>query len=416
MNKALLSIMAVLLLSTLTIFAQKIDLKQLEGMRMRNIGPAGMSGRVTAIDVVLSNPDVIYIGTASGGVWKSESGGITWKPIFDKQPLQAIGSLTINQNNPSEIWVGTGEGNPRNSANSGEGIYKSIDGGRTWKLMGLEATRSIHRIIIHRDNPNVVYAGATGPTWGADEARGVYRTKDGGQTWEKILYINEETGVGDMVVDPANPNKLIVAMWEHGRKPWTFNSGGPGSGLHVTYDGGDSWERRTSKDGLPKGDLGRIGLAIAPSKTNIVYALVEAKVNALYKSTDGGHKWSKVSDKNIGNRPFYYADIFVDPKNENRLFNLYSYISRSEDAGKSFSGIGGGVHPDHHAFWIHPDHPNYIIEGNDGGLNISRDGGNTWRFVENLPLAQFYHINYDMDIPYHIAGGNARQWLLGRSQ
>ncbi len=395
------------LLGFSSLSAQKIDTDQLKGIKIRNIGPAGMSGRVTSIDVDLSDDDIIYAGTASGGVWKSMDGGITWKPIFDKQPVQSIGAVAVNQRNPSEIWVGTGEGNPRNSHNSGGGIFKSLDGGKTWKDMGLKATKNIHRIIIHRDNPDIVFVGAMGSVWGPNEERGVFRTKDGGKTWEKILYNNDETGIGDMVVDPTNPNKIVAAMWEYGRKPWTFNSGGPGSGLYVTYDGGDTWTKRTDEDGLPKGDLGRIGLAIAASKPNIIYALVEAKENALYKSVDGGEKWSKVSDKNIGNRPFYYADIYVDPKNENRIYNLYSVVSRSEDGGKTFETLlpYSGVHPDHHAFWVHPDDPSYLIEGNDGGLNISRDGGDNWRFVTNLPLAQFYHISYDMDIPYNIAGG-----------
>ncbi|GJM35041.1 MAG: hypothetical protein DHS20C18_40420 [Saprospiraceae bacterium] len=366
-----------------------------------------MSGRVTSIDVDLSDPDIIYAGTASGGVWKSTNGGINWKSIFDKQPVQSIGAVAVYQHNPSIIWVGTGEGNPRNSHNSGGGVYKSLDGGKTWTCMGLKETKNIHRLIIHRDNPDIVYVGAMGSVWGPNEERGVYRTRDGGETWEKILYNNHEAGIGDLVVDPTNPNKLIAAMWEYGRKPWTFNSGGPGSGLYVTYDGGDTWTKRTDEDGLPKGELGRIGLAIAPSKPNIVYALVEAKENALYKSTDGGEKWTKVADKNIGNRPFYYADIYVDSKNENRIYNLFSVVSRSEDGGKTFETIlpYSGVHPDHHAFWIHPDDPNYLIDGNDGGLNISRDGGDNWRFATNLPLAQFYHINYDMDIPYNVAGG-----------
>ncbi len=392
----------------LSLFGQKTNVEQLKGMKIRNIGPAGMSGRVTSIDVDLSNPQKIFIGTASGGVWKSTSGGMTWEPIFDKEALQSIGAVCINQKNPSEIWVGTGEGNPRNSHNSGEGIYKSIDGGKNWKLMGLKNTRLIHRIIINPHNPDIVYAGALGSAWGPNEERGLFKTTDGGKTWKKILYINDSTGVADLVVDPSNPNKIIAAMWEFGRKPWVFNSGGKGSGIHISYDGGENWKEITEMEGLPKGDLGRIGLAIAPSKPNIIYALVEAKKNALYKSTDGGEKWVKIADKNIGNRPFYYADIYVDPKNENRVWNLWSYVSKSEDGGKTFKTIldyGKGVHPDHHAFWIHPENPDYIIDGNDGGLNISRDGGLNWEFVDNLPLAQFYHINYDMDFPYNVLGG-----------
>ena len=389
-------------------FSQKINVEDLEGMSLRNIGPAGMSGRVTAIDVDLSNPEIIYIGTASGGVWRSESGGIKWEPIFDEVPVQSIGSLAINQKNPDEIWVGTGEGNPRNSQNSGEGIYKSIDGGKTWKLMGLEKTRVIHRILIHKDNPDIVYVGAQGSAWGDSKERGVFKTTNGGKTWKKVLFVNKGTGIGDLVIDPTNPNKLIAAMWEFRRKPWTFSSGGENSGLYITYNGGENWKELTSEEGLPKGNLGRIGLAFAPSKPNIVYALIEAKTNGLYKSTDGGNKWKLVSEKNIGNRPFYYADIFVDTGNENRIWNLWTYVSKSEDGGKTFETIldyGKGVHPDHHAWWQHPTDPNYIIEGNDGGVNISRDNGVNWRFIENLPLAQFYHINYDMDIPYNVMGG-----------
>lgn len=397
-----------LLLTPLFLNAQKIEVDLLKGIKARSIGPAGMSGRVTTIDVELNKPNTIYAGTASGGVWKSDSGGIRWTPIFDKEKVQSIGALAINQKNPAEIWVGTGEGNPRNSHNSGLGIFKSIDGGKTWAHMGLENSRLIHRIIIHRDNPDIVYVAALGSAWGSNSERGVFKTTDGGKTWNKVLYVNDSTGAADLVIDPNNPNKLIAAMWEFGRQPWTFNSGGEGSGLYHSYDGGENWTKVTPKEGLPEGNLGRIGLAIAPSSPNVVYALVEADEFALYRSTDGGHKWTKRStDKNIGNRPFYYADIFVDPQNENRVYSLWSVVSRSEDGGKTFSVIipYSGVHPDHHALWIHPDDPNYIIEGNDGGLNISRDRGRSWRFIENLPLAQFYHINYDMDIPYHVSGG-----------
>ncbi len=391
--------------------AQPFPLEHFKNMKPRNIGPAGMSGRVTAIDVLLSDPDVIYVGTASGGVWRSLSGGTDWEPIFDEAPIQSVGALKINQRNPYEIWVGTGEGNPRNSQNSGAGIYKTIDGGKTWKLMGLEGSKTIHRIIIHRDDPNTVFVGALGSAWGPNSERGVFKTTDGGKTWRKVLFVNDSTGCADLVVDPTNPNKLIAAMWEYGRNPWTFNSGGEGSGIWVTFDGGETWERRTDKDGLPKGPLGRIGLAIAPSKPNIVYALVEAKENALYKSYDGGFKWQKMAsantnETNVSNRPFYYHEIYVDPLNENRIFSLHSTLTKSEDGGKTFEPwVGWKIHPDHHAFWIHPNDPSYMIEGNDGGLNISHDGGRTWRFAENIPVAQFYHIDIDMSIPYRVCGG-----------
>jgi len=403
-------VILIFLVSSILGNSQSIDLKNFEGIKARSIGPAGMSGRVTSIDVVHRQEEIIYVGTASGGLWKSTNAGISWNPIFDKEGVASIGAVSINQQNPDEIWVGTGEGNPRNSHNSGIGIYRSLDAGRTWKHMGLSKTRLIHRIIINEENPEIIYVGTLGSGWGPNPERGVFKTIDGGKTWEKILYINNETGCADLVVDPSNPNKLIAAMWEFGRKPWTFNSGGKGSGLHITYDGGTTWEKITAEDGLPKGDLGRMGVAIAASKPDVVYAYVEAKKNAFYASTDGGHTWEKRGDKNMGNRPFYYADIYVDPSNENRIFSLHSTITTSEDGGKNWSTLAGfsgfsGIHPDHHAMWIHPTKSHIMMEGNDGGLNISYDKGKTWRFVENLPLAQFYHINYDMDFPYNVYGG-----------
>ncbi|QIE58155.1 hypothetical protein G5B37_00815 [Rasiella rasia] len=392
--------------------AQQLTNDILKDLKPRNIGPGGMSGRVTSIDVVTTNPDVMYVGTASGGLWKSTSGGVKWDPIFDNEKTASIGAVAIQQSNPSVIWVGTGEGNPRNSLNGGFGVYKSLDGGKTWKSMGLENTRHIHKILVDPTNPNVVYVGAIGSPWGVHPERGVFKTTDGGKTWNKILFQNNKTGVADMVMDPTNPNKLMVAMWEHKRDPWFFKSGGEGSGLFITHDGGTTWEERTDADGLPKGELGRIGLAIAPNKPNVVYALVEAKKNALYKSTDGGFKWKKINDKNdIGNRPFYYSDIFVDPQNENRVYSVFTYVNVSEDGGKNFTelmpayGVDNGVHPDHHAWWIHPNDGSFMMDGNDGGLNITHDGGASWRFVGNLPVAQFYHINVDNEFPYNVYGG-----------
>lgn len=400
-----------LLLATAIVHGQKVDMDIFKDMKARSIGPAAMSGRITAIDVVESNPNIIFAGAASGGLWRSTGGGFDWEPLFDDEAVLGIGAIEIHQKNPDIIWVGTGEGNPRNSVSSGYGVYKSIDGGDTWELMGLEKTRNIHRIYIHPENPDVVYVGAIGSPWGEHKERGLYRTTDGGKTWEQILFNNELTGVADMVADPSNPDKIFVAMWEHKRQPWTFESGGEGSGLYVTYDGGDTWKNLTGEGGLPKGPYGRIGLSIVHSKPDYVYAIIESEANALYRSTDGGKTWERRTtaekEGNMGNRPFYYSSIYTDPENENRVYSLYSMVSRSEDGGKSFDVIipYSGVHPDHHAWWIHPEDPSFMIDGNDGGLNITRDMGKTWTFSEKLPVGQFYHINVDDEFPYNLYGG-----------
>lgn len=401
----------ILILTVLGVCSIKIqgqnELDLFKNMSMRSIGPAVTSGRVTAIDVHPNDPNIIITGTASGGVWKSENGGVNWQPIFDDQPVCGIGALKIDPSNPDIVWAGTGEGNPRNSQTSGRGIYKSLDAGRTWKLSGLEETKTIHRICINPRKGDEVYVGAHGSAWGPNKERGIFKTIDGGNTWQKILYVNDTTGCADLVMDPSNPTKLFAAMYHYRREPWFFKSGGSGSGLYMTVDGGKEWKKLTSKDGLPEGELGRIGLAIAPGNPKVVYALIEANKTGLYKSTDGGYKWSLVTTETIDDRPFYYHEIYVDPQNENHLIYLHSIVSESIDGGKTWKTILPyyGVHPDHHAFWWSSTDPDYMIEGNDGGLNISRDGGHNWQFAANLPLGQFYHINYDMETPYNVYGG-----------
>jgi photosystem II stability/assembly factor-like uncharacterized protein len=368
-----------------------------------------MSGRITAIDAVVDDPNIIYLGAASGGVWKTVNGGGAWEPVFDEQPILNIGAIAIQQNNPSVVWAGTGEGNPRNSINLGEGIYKTLDGGKTWKRMGLEKTRNIHRILVDPLNPQTVYAGAIGNPYAEHPERGVFKTTDGGETWNRTLHTNDTSGVADMIMDPSNPNKLFAAMWQHRRTPWSLQSGGPGSGLYMTTDGGRNWKKLGKAEGLPEGNYGRIGLAISRSNPNVVYALVEATKNGLYRSEDGGYSWTLVnSDPQwVTNRPFYFQDIACDPQNENRLWLIYQMISASEDGGKSFNVVipYNGIHPDHHAFWIHPKNGSYIIDGNDGGIGITRDRGKTWLFDEKLPVGQFYHINVDNEMPYHVMGG-----------
>ncbi len=381
---------------------------KLEALKPRSIGPAAMSGRITSIDVDPRDPDRIYAGSASGGLWRSDNQGTTWTPIFDDQDSASIGAVAVDPLNSDVIWVATGEANPRNSQSVGTGIYKSVDGGQSWQRLGLEKSEHLHRILIHPRRTDTVYVCATGPTWSDGEQRGVYKSSDGGQSWNRVLYVNQSTGCADLVMDPVNPDKLMAALWDHRRTPWDFRSGGPGSGLHVTYDGGATWSKRTHEDGLPEGDLGRIGLAIAKSRPEVAYALVEAKKSALFRSEDGGRSWEVVNDsRGIANRPFYYCDIRVDPANENRVFNIFSSVTISEDGGRNFENLVGfsSAHSDHHAFWIDAENPQYMIDGNDGGLAISRDGGKKWRFAENLPLGQFYHISVDEQTPYRVYGG-----------
>ncbi|TFH35777.1 MAG: hypothetical protein E4G95_06500, partial [Bacteroidia bacterium] len=383
--------------------AQKVDMSLFHGMKPRNIGPAGMSGRVTAIAVDQVNEEVFYIGTASGGLWKTTSGGVRFEPIFDDQKVASIGALAIDPQRPDIIWAGTGEGNPRNSLTGGYGLYKSTDGGKTWILSGLEQTRHIHRILVNPNNSDIVYVGAIGSPWAPNKERGVYKTTDGGKTWKQILFTAEPAGVADMVMDPRNPDKIFVAMWNHQRWPWFFNSGGEGSGIYLTLNGGDSFTKLS--EGLPE-SIGRVGLSIAKSRPDYVYAFVESQTNAIYRSTDGGFKWEKRGVEGIGNRPFYYAEIYVDPANENRLFTLFSGINMSEDGGLTFPvSIGQTVHLDHHAWWINPNNPKHMIDGNDGGMAITYDQGKSWRHITNLPVGQFYHVAVDMEKPYNVYGG-----------
>lgn len=391
-----------------------IDADLLSGMKARAIGPAATSGRITDIEVVVNQPNIMYAGTATGGLWKSVNSGLNWRPIFDDQDYASIGAIAINQSNPDEIWVGTGEGNVRNSTSYGGGIYKSIDAGKTWTLMGLAKTERINRIAIDPTNPNIVYVAALGTLWSENTDRGIYKTEDGGKTWKKILYVDQKTGGTDIKMDPQNPNKLYAAMWQFRRWPYRFESGGKGSGLYISFDGGNSWTQKTEDDGLPKGELGRIVIATAKSNPNRVYALVEAKKSALVRSDDGGHSWSEVNkETKIADRPFYYSELEVDPQNENIVYNLATFVRRSIDGGKTFTQIesvnccaaGNTIHIDTHSLWINPQNSKHMILGNDGGLAITRDKASTWRYVQNLPVSQFYHIRVDDAHPYNIYGG-----------
>jgi len=391
-----------------------LDPELLHGLQARSIGPAAVSGRITAIDVVRSDPNRMVIGAATGGVWISGNGGLTWTPVFDEQPVASIGAIAINQQNPDIIWVGTGEGNVRNSTSIGAGVFKSIDGGRSWKQTGLAASERIHRIALHPHKPEVAYVAAMGTLWGENEERGIYKTSDGGTSWQRVLYSDQKTGGSDVKLDPFNPEKVYASLWEFRRWPYFFKSGGPGSGLYISWNGGEDWTRKTEDDGLPAGELGRIAIAPSAAEPGRVYALAEAEKSALIRSDDGGESWSRVNeDYKISSRPFYYSLIAADPENPDRVYNVFENIGVSIDGGKTFENNplvvccapGNFIHIDNHALWINPDDPKHMVIGNDGGIAITQDRGDTWRFVRNLPLSQFYHIAVDNDLPYNIYGG-----------
>ncbi|MFD2166330.1 hypothetical protein ACFSJY_08625 [Thalassotalea euphylliae] len=413
MKKSLTSLLVSAALFT-TGAQASIDTSLLSGIKARNIGPAATSGRISDVEAVISNPNIIYATAASGGVWKSENAGLNWTPIFDEQDYASTGALAINQQIPDIIWVGTGEGNVRNSVSIGGGIYKSVDGGKSWKNMGLKNSEHINQIALHPTNPDIAYVAALGTLWSENEERGIFKTTDGGKTWKNILYVDKKTGGTDIKMDPTNPNKLYASMWQFRRWPDKFESGGPGSGLFVSTDGGETWQEKTVADGLPSGDLGRITLDIAESQPNTVYALVEAEKSALLRSDDGGDNWRTVnSEYNVADRPFYYSKIEVDPNNPDIIYNIATFIRRSIDGGKTFSKIdkvdccaaGNTIHIDNHSLWINPEDSEHIILGNDGGLAITQDKGDSWRFVQNLALSQFYHIRVDDATPYNIYGG-----------
>ncbi|HMQ06911.1 MAG TPA: hypothetical protein PKC30_06385 [Saprospiraceae bacterium] len=396
--------------SSLSLFCQEaISLKgdQLFGsMKARHIGPAVMSGRITDIELHPKNSNIIYAGAAGGGVWKSTDGGIFFTSIFDKH-AQSIGCITVDPVDPDNvIWVGTGETWVRNSVSVGDGIYKSTDGGNNWKSMGLNNSERIAGIRINPKNNQEIYVGVLGALWSDSDERGVYKSSDGGENWEKILYINETTGVADIEMDPLNPNILYVSMWEFRRTPWSFNSGGIHSGLYKTTDGGKNWEK--IHNGFPSGKLGRIALAVAPSNPNIIYVVLETEkkeTNGLYRSDDGGISWKHLNkDFELVVRPFYFSRIIVDPKNPDKLVKggLYGAISR--DGGKTFKNLGM-MHPDIHDVAFHIDNSDIMYVGTDGGVYRSFNGGSTLEIVQNLPVSQFYHVSVDDAEPYNVYGG-----------
>jgi len=385
-----------------------IDPSRLAGLAVRSIGPAGMSGRVATVEGVESDPNVLYVGGAGGGIFKTINGGATWEPVFDAQGTLPIGAIAIYQANPAIVWAGTGEANLHHSSASGDGVYRSLDGGKTWSHLGLEATGRIARIVLHPTNPDVAWVAALGPTYAESPERGVFKTEDGGRTWSKILYVDAKTGAADLAIDPRNPGKLYAAMWQHRRWPWIFKSGGPGSGLFVSHDGGLTWKHRTEDDGLPEGELGRIKIAVSRSNPEVVYAMVEAATSALLRSDDGGASFRTVNaTANLDLRPFFFPGLAVDPQWPNRVYNLDMSLHVSEDNGRSFRDLlgGQGVHPDLHAIWIDSADPRHLVLASDGGVYVSRDRGRRAVFLPNLPLGQFYRVAVDQAVPYNVFGG-----------
>lgn len=373
-------------------------------LEWRNIGPTLMGGRLTDIEGVPGDPNTVYVASASGGLWKTTNGGITWTPIFDKQEVLSIGDIALDPQAPDVVWVGTGEDNPRNSVSIGNGIYRSRDGGKTWEHLGLEETERIARVIVHPHNPDIVWVAAIGHVFGPNPNRGVYMTTDGGKTWNRVLYIDEYHGAADLEINPKNPNILYATMWYFQRKPWDFDSGSDRGGVYRSIDGGRTWQKLTK--GLPK-MMGRVAVKVAPSNPNVVYVLAEAKEGSLFRSDDGGDSFTMVyKNRNIVNRGFYYTELRVDPKNENHLLAISSRLWESIDGGKTWKTTARGIHVDFHTAWIDPTNPKRIWVGNDGGLAVTYDGGKTWEAFENIPVGQFYQIHADNRVPfYYVCGG-----------
>ncbi len=378
---------------------------KLRNLEFRELGPAVMGGRVDDFAVVESNPNVVFAGMASGGVWKTTNNGTTWEPVFDKEGVSTIGDIAIAPSDPSVVWVGTGEPNNRQSSSWGDGVYKSLDGGKTWQKTGLEATHHIGRIVIHPKNPDIVYVAAVGHLWGPNPERGVYKTTDGGKTWSQVLKINEDTGVSDLAMDSESPDTLYAAAYQRRRTPFGFSGGGTNGAIYKTTDGGATWKKLTK--GLPYengGETGRIGLDIYRKNPNIVYAIIQHEKGGVFRSEDGGETWKKMGDTNP--RPSYYSQIRIDPSNDLRIWVLGANMYYSEDGGKSFvTQRVTRIHGDFHALWIDPAGSNHLIAGSDGGIHWSYDAGKSWDFVNTIAVGQFYEVGFDLQKPYHICGG-----------
>jgi photosystem II stability/assembly factor-like uncharacterized protein len=374
-------------------------------MQWRSIGPAAGGGRVTSVAGSASDPKLYYLGAAGGGVWKSANSGQTWDPVFDKQDVGAIGAVTIDPTDNKTVWVGTGESNPRNDVSYGDGLYKTTDGGDTWANVGLKGTRAISRILVDPRNHNHVVVGALGDVFSDSSERGVYVTDDGGRTWKQTLYVGPESGASDLAMDVQNPSVIFAGIWKFQRQPWTFTSGGAEDGIYKSTDGGATWTKLEGH-GLPASPMGRIGLAVAPSDGNRVYAVIESKEGVLWRSDDGGANWQMVSNSSLVDaRPFYFSHVEVDPKNADRVYAISFQVMLSTNAGKTFRPTADDVHSDFHAIWIAPNDPSRIILGEDGGYVLTLDGGQNWFFSANVPIGQIYRVGLGNDNPYTVCIG-----------
>jgi len=369
-------------------------------LQPRELGPGTMGGRIMDLAVIQNDPRIFYIGAASGGAWRTTNGGTTFTPVFSKEGSGNVGSLAVSQRNHNLLWVGTGEPSSRNSTTYGDGVYKSTDGGQTWKNMGLGESRQIGRVLIHPQDDDTVFVAALGQLWGPNEERGIYKTTDGGESWKRVLYVDENTGGVDLDIDPKNPRNMIACMWERRRSPWNISTRGGGSAMFRSTDGGNTWTKVVR--GLPT-MMGRSGVNYYHKDPRIAYAVVDGLNGGIYRTDDGGESWTRRSILNP--RPFYFSEIFVDPNNEQRIYVLGVSLHISNDGGRTFREQSDNVHSDWHAFWIDPADSNHLIAGTDGGVSQSRDGATTWESFTAMPLGQFYHVSADMRKPYWVYGG-----------
>ena len=394
-----------------TVLAQQYSDSQMKGMKWRLVGPF-RGGRVLAVTGIPGDPYTFYFGGVAGGLWRTNDAGITWTPLTDKQPFASIGAIAVAESNPSVIYVGTGESCLRGNISYGNGVYKSTDGGKSWTYIGLKETQHISRVIVNPRNPDVVFVAALGHAYGPNSERGVYRSTDGGKNWEKVLFKDDKSGAIDLAVDPHNSNVMFAALYQIQRTPWSLESGGPGSGLYRSVDGGTTW-KHLEGNGLPSGTLGRIGVSVSGADSNRVYALVEAKEGGLFRSDDGGDSWTKVNDdQRLTQRAWYFTHIFADPRSVDTVYMLNTGLFRSTDGGRSLTLLPA-PHGDHHGLWIDPVNPNRMINGNDGGATISVDGGKSWSTQYNQPTAQFYHVAADNRPLYFLYGAQQDNSTVG---